>query len=290
MGWPCIVSHWAVTSAYSMMHERQRFAWVPLRQLIFVRTAGTGKSCILQGAPVKNNPLENFFLYLCNCSTFFNTHTRLTAPCPGLLKWAGTRKVKPNWILLKQETVSGSGVSWAICKSAAPCSRQITMPALHYSVFTCRMPFLPPNQQHQSTEGHFLSKRDFTAKDSDHACNKFRKVGVVEVECVVCRSRRCMTLVCSWRWSSAAVGFSSCSSCLLSSTSGFTGLRAVNPSLTNGLLCSAALTICYWINFGNWFLVDVSYSIFCSFSALTLLIGRQEGRPACKSMVNATIR
>ena len=24
----------------------------------------------------------------------------------------GTRKVKPIWILLKQETVSGSGISW----------------------------------------------------------------------------------------------------------------------------------------------------------------------------------
>ena len=33
-----------------------------------------------------------------------------------------------------QETVSGSGISWAICKSA-PCSRQITTPAPHYSVF-----------------------------------------------------------------------------------------------------------------------------------------------------------
>jgi len=30
--------------------------------------------------------------------------------------------------------VSGSGISWAICKSA-PCSRQITTPAPHYSVF-----------------------------------------------------------------------------------------------------------------------------------------------------------
>jgi len=43
-------------------------------------------------------------------------------------------KVKPIWILLKQETVSGSGISWAICKSASR-SRQITMPAPHYSVF-----------------------------------------------------------------------------------------------------------------------------------------------------------
>jgi len=53
---------------------------------------------------------------------------------PGLPRWAGTRKAKPNWILLKQETVSGSGISWAICKSA-PCSRQITTPAPHHSVF-----------------------------------------------------------------------------------------------------------------------------------------------------------
>ena len=37
-------------------------------------------------------------------------------------------------ILLKQETVSGSGISWAIWKSA-PRSRQITMPAPHRSVF-----------------------------------------------------------------------------------------------------------------------------------------------------------
>jgi len=37
--------------------------------------------------------------------------------------------VKPIWILLKQETVSGSGISWTIC------SRQITTPAPHHSSF-----------------------------------------------------------------------------------------------------------------------------------------------------------
>jgi len=36
-----------------------------------------------------------------------HTHTRLTALCPGIPGWAGTRKVKPIWILLKQQTVSG---------------------------------------------------------------------------------------------------------------------------------------------------------------------------------------
>jgi len=40
-----------------------------------------------------------------------HTHSRLTALCLGLPGWAGTRKVKPIWILLKQETVSGNGIS-----------------------------------------------------------------------------------------------------------------------------------------------------------------------------------
>ena len=63
-----------------------------------------------------------------------HTHTHLMALFQWLPRLAGTRKVKPIWILLKQETVSGGGISWAICKSAPRC-RQITMPAPHHSVF-----------------------------------------------------------------------------------------------------------------------------------------------------------
>ena len=63
-----------------------------------------------------------------------HTHTHLTALCLGLPRSAGTRKVKPVWILLKQETLSGSSISWAVCKSA-PCCRQISMLAPHHSVF-----------------------------------------------------------------------------------------------------------------------------------------------------------
>jgi len=51
---------------------------------------------------------------------------------------------------------SGSGISWAMCKSA-PRSRQMTTPALHHSFSTGWMPFLPPNQQRQSTEDKKLS-------------------------------------------------------------------------------------------------------------------------------------
>ena len=103
-----------------------------------------------------------------NCYTPFTllyllTYTRLTALFPGLPGWAGTRKAKPIWILLKQETVSGSGISWAICKSASR-SRQITMPVLRHSkFFTGRMPFLPPNQQRQSTEGRLADKYNQSA-------------------------------------------------------------------------------------------------------------------------------
>jgi len=54
---------------------------------------------------------------------------------------------------MKQEMMGGSGISWTICKSFAPRPRQTTMSVPHHSVFTGQMPFLPPNQQCQRTEG-----------------------------------------------------------------------------------------------------------------------------------------
>ena len=82
------------------------------------------------------------------------THTRLMALFPGLPGCAGTRKVKPIWILLKQETVSGSGISWAICKSASR-SRQITTPATHHSVFLqARCPSCHPANSIKALKGY----------------------------------------------------------------------------------------------------------------------------------------
>jgi len=55
-----------------------------------------------------------------------------------VLDWVSRyQKRKPIWILLKHKTVSGNGIK----------------PAPHHSVFIGRMPFLPPYQQRQSTEG-----------------------------------------------------------------------------------------------------------------------------------------
>ena len=62
-----------------------------------------------------------------------HTHT-FNGPLSGTTQVSWYQKVKPIWILLEQETVSGSGISWAICKSTHR-SRQITTPAPHHSVF-----------------------------------------------------------------------------------------------------------------------------------------------------------
>ena len=151
-----------------------------------------------------------------------HTHT-FNGPFLGLPGWAGTRKEKPIWILLKQETVSGSGISWAICKSA-PRSRQITTPAPQpLCFFTGRMPFLPPNQQCQSTEGirHYW-----------HCLHSMRSRAYETVEhSSVCPS------VLTFHW------------------------------LTERFLFQKHFT-------------DLTYA----FSALTLLVGRQEGHPACKKL------
>ena len=87
-----------------------------------------------------------------------HTHTRLTALLPGLPGWAGTKKVKPISILLKQQTVSGGSTSWAIRKSA-PHSRQITTLASHHSIFY-RPDALPATQPTASKHWQHARKWD----------------------------------------------------------------------------------------------------------------------------------
>jgi len=88
--------------------------------------------------------------------THTHTHTH-THPFNG--PFSGTTQVKPIWILLKQETVSGSDISWAICKSA-PCSRQTTTPAPHHSVFN-RPDALPAAQPTASKHSGGSKKPQF---------------------------------------------------------------------------------------------------------------------------------
>jgi len=57
---------------------------------------------------------------------------------------------KPIWILMNQDMMGGSSISWTICKSIAPPSRRITTPAPHHSIFTSQMLFVVCNKQCQS--------------------------------------------------------------------------------------------------------------------------------------------
>ena len=83
--------------------------------------------------------------------------------------------------------MSGSGISWAICKSA-PCSRQTTTPAPHHSFFTGQMPFLLPNQQRQSTEGRI---------QYIHSCTKYTECQTnnspIEYNCKISRQKTALT-------------------------------------------------------------------------------------------------
>jgi len=72
-------------------------------------------------------------LYLLLVCQGHNTHP-FNGPLSRTTRAIWYQKGKPICILLKQETRNGSGICWAICKSA-PRSRQITMPAPHHSVF-----------------------------------------------------------------------------------------------------------------------------------------------------------
>ena len=82
------------------------------------------------------------------------TCTRFHGPLSRTTRVSRYQKGKTNLDLLKQETVNGSGISWAICKSA-PRSRQITMPAPQHSVFY-RLDAFPATQPTASK--HWMQK------------------------------------------------------------------------------------------------------------------------------------
>jgi len=90
----------------------------------------------------------------CNSTTVHRTTHNYQCSAHSKPGYAGNRKVNPVWI--RQAMMGfwdGSGISWTICKQSAPHSRQTTTPIIHHSIFTGRMLFVMPNQQHQSTEG-----------------------------------------------------------------------------------------------------------------------------------------
>jgi len=85
---------------------------------------------------IVNDPCHWQHFYCIVCSIFkqkpnWHTHTSIVGPLDFVRDYPGELIPEPVWILLKQETVSGSGIN---CKSA-PRPREIIMPAPHHSIF-----------------------------------------------------------------------------------------------------------------------------------------------------------
>ena len=143
---------WSSSSVYSTISSRGSISdsWYLFSSIHFVHIDRTFDRLLLLTVVAVRRWWWRWHWWSWDCSTktlstwfvsellaMKHTHTHTHAfngPFLGLPGWAGTRKVKPICILLKQGTVSGSGISWAICKSA-PRSRQITMPVPHHSSF-----------------------------------------------------------------------------------------------------------------------------------------------------------
>jgi len=84
----------------------------------------------------------------------------LGKPAPERLNQSGLQWSKRWW--------DGNGISWTICRSFAPHSRQITTPAPHHSIFY-RPDALPDAQLCQSTEGKYVVQR-YWSKVQIQAC------------------------------------------------------------------------------------------------------------------------
>jgi len=136
MKWSLKLSQWLVMTS-SGEGRRLRQVWLKLfcRSTSMPRRKLRWCSVLVTFSPIRSSWQQRINICILNQPLKTHTHTHtFNGPFPGLPGWTGTRKVKSIWILLKQETVSGSGISWAIFKSA-PRSRQITTPATHHSVF-----------------------------------------------------------------------------------------------------------------------------------------------------------
>jgi len=94
------------------------------------------------------------------------SHTQtFNGPFPRLPGWTGTKKVKPIWILLKQETVSGSGISWAtmqVCTSLQTDNHAST-PPLRFLQAGCLPAAQPTVSKHAYSTVICHTEDNFTA-------------------------------------------------------------------------------------------------------------------------------
>ena len=97
------------------------------------------------------------FSLMASWNTYIHTYIHLTAFFPGQPGWAAIRKVNHSGFYWSKRW--WGGISWTICKSFVPHSRQITTPLLHHSIFygpyalPDTQPTVSKHWRRQSTEG-----------------------------------------------------------------------------------------------------------------------------------------
>ena len=177
----------------------------------------------------------------------------------------------------------GSGISWTICKQSGPRCRQITTPTRHHSIFTGWMLFVTPNRQWQCTEGILLlifyyyylllicwslyTLRVLTARVDEHSVQR--------------PSTRLM-----WNGSALITGSLGWPFPTLKYKCSLffkQNIRNQFHRTACGKSRGLKLPNC-WLKFLK---IDLKYCVICyifsdAFSALTLLVGRQEGHPVCR--------
>ena len=119
----------------------------PVQPLRKMNTFISGRSHI--AVIIVNNALGgvcggDVALYKITLNTYTHIHS-FNGPFSRTTRVSRYQKGKINLDFTEARTVSGSGISWAVCKSA-PRSRQITTPAPHHSSFFYRPDALPATQ------------------------------------------------------------------------------------------------------------------------------------------------
>ena len=161
-----------------------------------------------------------------------NNYNHLTASFPGQPVRAGTRKVKPIWILLKQETVSGSGISWAImqvCTSLQTDNRASTPPL---SFLQAGCPSCRPTNSVKALKAQLQLHINTTKNISINT--KRVCVEPPHLGCQHNATRRCSSGACGYRYAGAA----SCRCRSTGQTDGQTdGRTDGHPTVTKTLHC-----------------------------------------------------
>jgi len=125
---------------------------VPLRPHTRQNSEQTRGSCMNPCWAHASSSLWVWYKHTCEITDIlYNTHTCMFN---GLFSRTTSvsrhQKGTPFWIL---KWLYGSGISWTICKSFAPHSRQITTPVPHHSIFYGSDALPDTQPQCQSTEG-----------------------------------------------------------------------------------------------------------------------------------------